>query len=138
MVKREQYLRQLHSLRDQNVIKVITGIRRSGKSTLLRQFQRELRDSGVKKTNIITLNLEEMENESLLERHVLHDYVMRLADPKAKNYVFFDEIQNVTEFERLVDSLYDLRRLSNCYGVITKFGSANNQRKSLFSEKIVL
>jgi predicted AAA+ superfamily ATPase len=106
MINREQYLRKLRTLRDQNIIKVITGIRRSGKSTLFGQFQRELRDSGVREKNIIALNLEEMENESLLERHVLHDYVMRLADPRVRNYVFLDEIQNVPEFEKLVDSLY--------------------------------
>jgi predicted AAA+ superfamily ATPase len=99
-------LERLRKLRDQNIIKVVTGVRRSGKSTLFRQFQEELISSGVDKKQIISLNLEEMENEALLERHVLNDYIMRIADRKTKNYVFLDEIQKVPEFEKLVDSLY--------------------------------
>jgi predicted AAA+ superfamily ATPase len=106
MIKREQYLTRLRKLKDRRVIKVITGVRRSGKSTLLKQFQQELLDIGVKSQNIVYLNLEETENEAMLERHVLHDYIMRLADPKVKNYVFLDEIQNVPQFEKLADSLY--------------------------------
>ncbi|GHV27407.1 hypothetical protein FACS1894176_09290 [Bacteroidia bacterium] len=73
---------------------------------MFKQFQQELLDSGVHKKNIISLNLEEMENEALLERHVLNDYILRLADPKKKNYVFLDEIQNVPQFEKLIDSLF--------------------------------
>ena len=88
------------------VIKVITGLRRVGKTTLFKQFQQELKNIGVAECNIIYLNLEEMENEALLERHVLHDYVMRLADKNTTNYVFFDEIQMVPEFEKLIDSLF--------------------------------
>ncbi len=61
MIAREHYLKKLRKLRDQNVIKVITGIRRSGKSTLFKQFQDELRASGVAPRNIIALNLEERE-----------------------------------------------------------------------------
>lgn len=106
MITRTQYLTKLHHLRDKNVIKIITGIRRCWKSTLFKQFQQELLDSGVHKKNIISLNLEEMENEALLERHVLNDYILRLADPKKKNYVFLDEIQNVPQFEKLIDSLF--------------------------------
>jgi predicted AAA+ superfamily ATPase len=106
MVQREQQLERLRNLRDTRLIKVITGIRRAGKSTLFKQFQQELLASGVDERNIISLNLEEMQNEPLLERHVLHDYVMMRVDKNRKNYVFIDEIQNVNEFERLVDSLF--------------------------------
>ncbi|MDR2064070.1 MAG: ATP-binding protein [Candidatus Nomurabacteria bacterium] len=106
MIKRQAYLDKLHKLCDQNIIKIITGVRRSGKSTLFKQFQQELIDSGIKPKHIISLNLEEMENEALLERHVLNDYIMRIADEGAKNYIFLDEIQKVPEFEKLVDSLY--------------------------------
>jgi predicted AAA+ superfamily ATPase len=88
------------------VIKVITGLRRIGKTTLFKQFQQELKNSGIVEKNIIYLNLEEMENEALLERHVLHDYIMRLADKDTTNYVFLDEIQMVSEFERVVNSLF--------------------------------
>ncbi|MDR2204771.1 MAG: ATP-binding protein [Flavobacteriaceae bacterium] len=106
MVKREKYLGKLRNLRDVNVIKVVTGIRRSGKSTLFKQFQEELIASGVKEKNIIYLNLEELENAPLLNAYVLNDYIMKMADKKRKNYVFLDEIQMVSGFERLADSLF--------------------------------
>jgi len=106
MIKRENYLSALRNLRDVNLIKVVTGIRRTGKSTLFKQFQEELTASGVKPRNIVYLNLEEMENEALLERFVLHDYILKNTNPNQKNYVFLDEIQNVPHFEKLVDSLF--------------------------------
>jgi len=106
MVKREKYLEKLRNLQDVNLIKVVTGIRRSGKSTLFKQFQDELLTSGVKAKNIIYLNLEELENAPLLNAYLLNDYIMKTVDKKQKNYVFLDEIQMVNEFERLVDSLY--------------------------------
>lgn len=106
MVKREQYLERLRNLRDVNLIKVITGIRRAGKSTLFKQFQHELINSGVNERNIIHLNLEEIENRSLLDKYLLNNYIMKMVDAKKKNYVFLDEIQMVPEFERVVDSLF--------------------------------
>ena len=106
MVKREKYLEKLRNLRDVNLIKVVTGIRRAGKSTLFKQFQDELLASGIKAKNIIYLNLEELENAPLLNPYVLNDYIMKMVDKKQKNYVFLDEIQMVSEFERLVDSLF--------------------------------
>ena len=106
MVIREKYLEQLRNLIDVNVIKVITGIRRAGKSTLFKQFQAELLASGVKQKNIIYLNLEELENAHLLNAYLLNDYIMKTVDKKQKNYVFLDEIQMVPEFERLADSLF--------------------------------
>jgi len=105
MVKREKYLEKLRNLQDVNLIKVVTWIRRSGKSTLFKQFQDELLASGVKAKNIIYLNLEELENAPLLNAYLLNDYIMKTVDKKQKNYVFLDEIQMVNEFERLVDSL---------------------------------
>ena len=106
MILREQYVNRLKNMLGIKVIKVITGLRRVGKTTLFKQFQQELKNSGVAERNIIYLNLEEMENEALLERHVLHDYIMRLADRKTTNYVFIDEIQMIPEFEKLIDSLF--------------------------------
>ncbi|MDR1950728.1 MAG: ATP-binding protein [Bacteroidales bacterium] len=106
MIIREKYLEKLRNLRDVNVIKVVTGIRRSGKSTLFKQFQEELIASGVKPKNIIHLNLEEIENAPLLNAYMLNDYIMKMIDKKQKNYVFLDEIQMVPEFERLADSLF--------------------------------
>jgi predicted AAA+ superfamily ATPase len=106
MVKRERYLAKLRLLRGARLIKIITGIRRCGKSTLFVQFQQELLRSGVKPKNILSINLEEMENEALLDRHVLHTHILKNCAPGRKNYVFLDEIQNVPNFEKLVDSLF--------------------------------
>jgi uncharacterized protein len=106
MIIRDSYLNRLKNMLGINVIKVITGLRRVGKTTLFKQFQQELINIGVSEKNIIYLNLEEMENESLLERHILHDYIMRIADRNTTNYVFLDEIQMVPGFERLIDSLF--------------------------------
>jgi len=106
MIKREQYVERLKNLLGIKVIKVITGLRRVGKSTLFKQFQQELQQLGVNSKNIIYLNLEEMENEALLERHLLNDYLMRIVDKNTINYVFLDEIQMVPEFEKLADSLF--------------------------------
>ena len=107
MIGREQYINRLKKMLGIKVIKVITGLRRVGKTMLFRQFQEELINScGVDERNIIYLNLEEMENEALLERHVMHDYIMRLADRNKINYVFLDEIQMIPEFEKLIDSLF--------------------------------
>ena len=106
MIQREHYLERLRNLRDTNLIKVITGIRRAGKSTLFNQFQNELRASGVSEKQIIYFNLEEIENSILLDAYLLNDYIMKLVDKKKKNYVFLDEIQMVRGFERLVDSLF--------------------------------
>ena len=80
MIIREPYINRLKKMLGIKVIKVITGLRRVGKTTIFKQFQQELKNSGVAEKNIIYLNFEEMENEALLERHVLHDYMMRLTD----------------------------------------------------------
>lgn len=106
MILRSQYIDQLQKLKDINLIKVITGIRRVGKSTLFKQFQEELKKTGVKQKNIISLNLEEMENEALLDRHILYNHIINNVNAKQKNYVFIDEVQHIPQFEKLVDSLY--------------------------------
>ncbi|MDR0860416.1 MAG: AAA family ATPase [Candidatus Peribacteria bacterium] len=80
-------------------------MRRSGKSTLLELFRQELIESGVLPENIISINFEDLANEELLEYKKLHTFVIdRLK--KGKNYVFFDEIQMVQNFEKVVDSLF--------------------------------
>lgn len=106
MIQRDFFLERLRNLRDTNLIKVVTGVRRAGKSTLFRQFQQELLASGVSENQIIYLNLEEIENSNMLDVYLLNDYVMKMVDKKKKNYVFLDEVQMVPAFERLVDSLF--------------------------------
>ena len=106
MVERKEYLQQLLAWKDEQVIKVVTGIRRCGKSTLLKQYQKELLDIGVEAEQIITINFEELENEPLLEYKALYQYIKeRLCEGKM-TYIFLDEIQKVASFEKVVDSFY--------------------------------
>ena len=106
MVERKEYLQQLLDWKDEQVIKVVTGIRRCGKSTLLKQYQKELLDVGVEAEQIIAINFEELENEPLLEYKALYQYIKeRLCEGKM-TYIFLDEIQKVASFEKVVDSFY--------------------------------
>ena len=106
MVIRKAYLEKLISWKDQDIIKVITGIRRCGKSTLLKQFQNYLNDNGVTKEQIISINFEDLAFEDLLDYRSLYQYVKSHLLPDQKMYVFLDEIQKVASFEKAVDSLY--------------------------------
>ena len=107
MIKRETYLQKLRLLKDQHVIKVITGIRRCGKSTLLEAFKNELIAGGVENKSIVFLNFEERENLHLTEWTVLFDEITKkLPKTKRKHYIFLDEVQMVDGFERLINALF--------------------------------
>ena len=106
MVKRTEYLKKLEMWQDEQVIKVVTGIRRCGKSTLLEQFQQHLLSKGVKSEQILSLNFEELENEPLLDYQTLYKYLVSRLCPNQTTYIFLDEIQKVPAFEKVVDSLY--------------------------------
>jgi len=106
MVIRETYLSRLWQLKDQQLIKVVTGIRRCGKSTLLEQFRDKLLDGDVDQDQIIFLNFEELENQELLDYQKLYAYVIERLIPGRQNYIFLDEIQNVDNFEKAIDSLF--------------------------------
>ena len=106
MVKRKEYLNKLIEWKDEQVIKVVTGIRRCGKSTLLKQYQEKLLAEGIAREQMISINFEELENEPLLDYQALYRYIKeRLCDGKM-TYIFLDEIQKVRSFEKAVDSLY--------------------------------
>ncbi|MCC6721868.1 MAG: ATP-binding protein [Bacteroidia bacterium] len=106
MISREIYLQKLKQLKDQNIIKVVTGIRRSGKSTLLESFKNELIKIGVAKKNIVFLNFEERENLHLTEWTTLYDEIINTVSSEKKYYVFLDEVQLVNDFEKLVNGLF--------------------------------
>ncbi len=107
MITREVYLNKLRRYRDKKLIKVITGIRRSGKSTLMQLFQQELLASGVAAEQIISINFEDYDYHHLLEAKVLYSYIKdKMGDLKKKVYIFLDEVQQVYDFERILDSLY--------------------------------
>ena len=106
MVKREEYLKKLLSWKDEQVIKVVSGIRRCGKSTLLKQFIDLLQSQGIDSEQIIYLNLEEIENDELYDYKSLYNYITERLCKGRNTYIFLDEIQKVDEFEKAVDSLY--------------------------------
>ena len=106
MVQRKEYLDQLINWRDEQVIKVVTGIRRCGKSTLLLQFQQWLKENEVTDEQIVSVNFEELEYEELLDYKKLYQYLKERLVSGKTTYIFLDEIQKVSSFEKVVDSLY--------------------------------
>lgn len=105
-IKREDYLSILRNFKDQQIIKVITGIRRCGKSTLLELFQDYLKENGVEEKQIISINFEDADYEELQDRKKLYEYLKLKLVKGKKTYIFLDEIQKVDEFEKTVDSLF--------------------------------
>lgn len=106
MIERTNYIEKLLGWKDEQVIKVVTGIRRCGKSTLLRQYQDALRQRGVSNEQIISINFEELENEPLLDYHALYDHIKARLCGGRMTYIFLDEIQKVPFYEKAVNSLY--------------------------------
>lgn len=106
MVKRTEYLEKLKKIKDMQIIKVITGVRRCGKSTLLSQFRTFLMESEVLEEQIISINFEDLKFEDLKNYKALYQYIEERLVPNKKNYIFIDEIQEVENFQRAVDSLF--------------------------------
>lgn len=112
MIKREEYLKKIRGFYDQDLIKVITGIRRSGKSTLLKQIIEELKDSGVKKDKIVYVNFEDIDMSYIKNDMDLNTYVKKQIKDDDKYYLFFDEIQNVKDWEKAVNSFKATKNVS--------------------------
>lgn len=106
MILRTSYFNQLLQLRDQDLIKVVTGIRRCGKSTLLHAFKQHLLTDGVAADAICFLNFEERENAHFQSWEQVYDFIIDNLSAAAKRYVFLDEVQLIPQFEKLVDALY--------------------------------
>ena len=106
MVERKKYIEKIKKWREKDVIKVVTGIRRCGKSTLLEQYRDYLIGTGVSSEQIIFINFEDLEFEELLDYHKLYSYIKERLIPDRYTYIFLDEIQKVESFEKAVDSLY--------------------------------
>lgn len=106
MVQRKEYLEKLIEWKDDDVIKVVTGIRRCGKSTLLMQYQDYLKSIGIEENQIIAVNFEELEYEELCDYKKLYAYIKDRLIADKITYIFLDEIQKVPSFEKVVDSLY--------------------------------
>lgn len=106
MIERKEYMALLEKWRDKKVIKVVTGIRRCGKSSLLRMFREKLLEEGVSESQVLELNFEDLDNEQYLDYKVLYAYVKKHLVKGWMNYLFFDEIQMVDNFQKVIDSLF--------------------------------
>lgn len=106
MIERKKYMSLLEKWRDKKVIKVVTGVRRCGKSSLLRMFREKLSDNGVEERQILEFNFEDLSNEPFLDYHVLYSHIRKNLCGDRMNYIFFDEIQMVENFQKVVDSLF--------------------------------
>ena len=108
MIKRTEYLKKLDTFKEKELIKVITGLRRSGKSILMNQFIDYLKENGVKDHQIIKINFEEKENEEFLDKDKLYEYIIGIIknNKEGYTYLFLDEIQKVKDFQIIIDSLY--------------------------------
>lgn len=106
MIDRKEYLENLINFKEKKVIKVITGIRRCGKSTMFELYQDYLVSQGIEKERIVSINLEDGNYRMLRDPQRLYDYIENLLITGRMNYVFLDEIQQVPDFQRAVDWLY--------------------------------
>lgn len=106
MIQRKTYLAQLEAVCNQDLIKVVTGIRRCGKSTLMMEFQELLKSKGVDEKCILSLNFEERENSQFEDWRIVYDLIITKLPSTEKKYVFLDEVQLIPLFEKLVDALF--------------------------------
>ena len=106
MIERNEYLDLLKRFKDKELIKVITGIRRCGKSTLLDLYKEYLLKIGIEEYQIISINLEDLKYNFITDYMTLYNYIIERLKPNIKNYVFIDEVQKIAEFQKAVDSLY--------------------------------
>ncbi|HOH89401.1 MAG TPA: ATP-binding protein, partial [Bacillota bacterium] len=106
MIQRKEYLNKLIEWREKQIIKVVTGVRRCGKSTLFSLYIDYLKKTGVSEEQIILINLEDIEYENLLDYRPLYDYIKARIVKGKYTYVFIDEVQQCKSFEKAVDSLF--------------------------------
>lgn len=106
LIPRKEYLDWLCRWRDKQIIKVVSGVRRCGKSTLFTLFKQNLLKQGVGEKQIISINFEAMEFEALRDYHTLYQYINDHLQQDCKNYIFLDEVQHCTEYQKAVDSLF--------------------------------
>jgi len=106
LIEREEYLNRLIVLKDKQIIKVVTGVRRCGKSKLLELYQQWLLEQGVEKEQIVSINFEDLDFEELTDYKKLYAYLKERFVDGEMTYIFLDEIQNVDQFPKVVDSLY--------------------------------
>lgn len=106
MIKREIYIKRIKPFIDKDIVKVLTGIRRSGKSVMLKLIMEELQNQGIKEEQFININFENLKNKNLCTAEALNNFILKKADrKKQKYYLFLDEIQEVENWEKSINSL---------------------------------
>ncbi|MCH5185675.1 MAG: ATP-binding protein [Oscillospiraceae bacterium] len=129
MIPRDDYLNFLIHSKDKQIIKVISGIRRCGKSTLFELYKEYLLNNGIEKNRIISVDFEDMDYEELTDYRKLYQYIKDRLLPDGMNYIFLDEIQHVPYFEKTVDSLFIKKNVdlyitgSNAYFIFGEFAT---------------
>ena len=136
MINREEYLNQLINFKDKQLIKVVTGIRRCGKSTLFELYKEYLINNGVNETQIISLNFESAEFYDIKDFKALYHEVEHRLTPNEMNYVFLDEVQMVPDFQRACDSLYILKNV-DLYITGSNAGLLSGELATLLSGRYV-
>ena len=106
VIRRMEYLNKLIAFKDKQLIKIVTGIRRCGKSTLLQLYQEWLRQNSVEDEQIISINFEDIDYEELTDYKKLYAYLKERLVKDKMTYIFLDEVQNIDDFPKVVDSLY--------------------------------
>lgn len=106
IIQRKEYLDKLIALKDKQLIKIVTGIRRCGKSTLLEIYQEWLKEQGISHEQIISINFEDLDYEELTDYKKLYAYLKERMVKGKMNYIFLDEVHHITDFPKVVDSLY--------------------------------
>jgi predicted AAA+ superfamily ATPase len=137
MIERPEYIKKLRQFMDKRLIKVVVGIRRCGKSTLLEIFQEHLLANGVSREQIQSFNFENVDLEELTDYRVLYKRVRDNLVPDKMNYIFLDEVQNVREFQKAVDSLYILKNV-DLYITGSNAGMLSGEIATLLSGRYVL
>jgi predicted AAA+ superfamily ATPase len=105
MIIRPNYLNKLIAFQDQDLIKVVTGVRRSGKSTLLDMMRAHLKQQGIPESQLLTFRMESMEFSVIADRKDLYKLVRQRVGDRGRSYLFFDELQEVKDWERAINSL---------------------------------
>ena len=136
MINRVEYLNQLIDFKDKQLIKVVTGIRRCGKSTLFELYKEHLQNNGVEGNQIISLNFESAELYDVNDHKALYHEVESRLNPDKMNYVFLDEVQLVNDFQRACDSLYILKNV-DLYITGSNAGLLSGELATLLSGRYV-
>ena len=136
MINREEYLNQLINFKNKQLIKVVTGIRRCGKSTLFELYKEYLINNGIKESQIISLNFESAEFYDIKDFKALYHEVESILTPDEMNYVFLDEVQMVPDFQRACDSLYILKNV-DLYITGSNAGLLSGELATLLSGRYV-